>query len=113
MSTVSKRKIFGKVLLVILLVVVLAAMLRMVYIIKTRADLAMERRDAAKEELLETKTLAIQLESQVSNLQSDDGLNKVLRERYGLVSENEGYLILLHEHNVDIDGAQKQWWQLW
>ena len=29
---------------------------------------------------------------------SEDGRNKVLRERYGLVSENEGYLILLHDH---------------
>ena len=36
-----------------------------------------------------------------------------LRDRYGIVSENEGYLILLHEHPEPITESADSWWQRW
>lgn len=77
----------------------------MVYIVYGRAELAENRRDNALAELQETVSLADSLEAQVAQLQSESGQNKAVRERYGLVGPNQGYLILLHEHESEQQAA--------
>ena len=86
-------------------------MTRMVLIVFERSKLATQRRDAARAELEEVETLATKLESEAIWLQSESGKSKALRDRYGIISENEGYLILLHNHTEEPEPTDEKWWQ--
>ena len=85
----------------------------MLLLVKERSRLAEMRRDTALSELEEVETLAAKLDSQAKWLESEEGQSKTLRDRYGIVSENEGYLILLHEHPEPITESADSWWQRW
>ena len=113
MSIRVKRTVtLKKVLALIILLILCFVMLRLVYTVYGRSEMAVERRDGALAELNDTITLAAKLEAQVARLESETGVKMALRERYGLVSENEGYLILLHEHNDVSEEDEEDWWQI-
>jgi cell division protein FtsB len=90
-------------------------MARMVVVMIGRSNMASERRDAARVELADIEQLADSLQAEADNLNTAAGLASTLRERYGLVSENEGYLILVREKapaEEELE-TQESWWNLW
>ena len=98
-------------LISVFLLVVIA---RMVLLIHERSNLATERRDAAQQELLEVEALATKFEQEAYRLESTEGKKQALRNRYGIVSENEGYLILLHHHQETSDDNNNSFdWRPW
>jgi hypothetical protein len=102
-----------KILTAVVLLVLVLVIGRMVFLIHDRAELARDRLESAETELHEVESLASKLEDESYRLQSELGNKKVLRERYGIVSENEGYLILLHDYTDTEAPTDDDWWQLW
>lgn len=104
-----------KLILLVFLLVLTVAMARMVIVMVGRSSMAIERRDAAKAELADIEQLADSLQAEADNLNTEAGLASTLRERYGLVSENEGYLILVREPEQSEDPGEttESWWPLW
>ena len=110
-----RKKINPKrILTIFALLVVVVILIRLILIMNMRTNLAIERRDNAANELEEIDTLATQLEAEALKLSSSDGLEVALRERYGLINENEGYLLLLDEYpDLDVNTAtEKSWWKI-
>jgi hypothetical protein len=111
MTAVAKKR-FKKILALVLILFLGGVLLRMIMVLNYRSNLAVERRDDAKAELNRINNLSASLEREARSLESVDGQRRALRDRYGLVSENEGYLILLHDHPHNSENKEvDKWWQ--
>ena len=86
----------------------------MTVLMKDKLDLVNERKNVAAVELAEIDSLATELEKQASKLYSEEGVKRILRERYGLVAENEGFILLTDEYPEEATTTPDQsWWQIW
>lgn len=104
----------GKILLLLVLLILLVSVVRMTIIMNKKLELVTDRKNVATVELAEIEQLASDLEKQAEQLYSEEGIKKMLRERYGLVGKNEGFILLTDEHPGEIDSEQTgDWWQLW
>ena len=97
----------AKYIVLIVLIILIVVLIRMILIIQKRSALATERLNSAQAELTEINELIYEIEGEV------DGRQNVLRDRYGVVGENEGFIILTDEYPEDEIDEGSRWWQVW
>ena len=93
--------------------ILIVVLVRMILIIQKRSALATERLNSAQVELTEINELIYEIEGEVDSINSADGRKNVLRDRYGVVGENEGFIILTGEYPEDEINEESSWWQVW
>mgnify|MGYP000318338177 CR=1 FL=1 len=103
----------AKYIVLIVLIILIVVLIRMILIIQKRSALATERLNSAQAELTEINELIYEIEGEVESINSVDGRQNVLRDRYGVVGENEGFIILTDEYPEDEIDEGSRWWQVW
>ena len=74
-----------------------------------------KKREMASEKVSALKENKVKLEADISKLQSDRGIEQVLRENYGLSKEGEGVIVVVEDQNKNLESKNQKggFWSFW
>lgn len=73
-----------------------------------------ENRERAEERVAELTENKMKLEANIESLESDRGIEEVLREDYGLSREGEGVIVIMEDQSEEVEEEPQGffgWWK--
>ncbi len=100
-------KRFGWLVLIVLAVL----LMRAVWGMHLRFQEAEKYQERAQKELTNVEGREKELRENIASLKNDRGIEAALRDRFGLVKEGEGVVIVVDEEVSEVPEEPQSWWR--
>lgn len=71
-------------------------------------------REVARNKLLEMEAKKERLTTEIAKLETEDGVEENIREKFGLGKEGEGLIVIVDDKNtVEVKEEEKGWFPVW